>query len=133
MPGTGLCLRQASRSSAAAGVTSGTGLGRTASDTVRANADAEGAASSCSEAAQHWSASAWLRARGEPRSCESALCIGQAPPLEQHAIRASGVAIQPAHRATLLAESASATRNTETRWLKFSTVIRMLEPRLGVN
>jgi hypothetical protein len=33
----------------------------------------------------------------------------------------------------LLAESASATRNTETRWLKFSTVIRMLEPRLGVN
>jgi hypothetical protein len=92
----------------------------TASGTDSTMADGEGTASSGSEAAQQPSASAWLTAC--PAAREPDVCIGHAPS-EQQAIRASGVGIQPAHRAALPAASASTTITAEKRRLKFSTVL----------
>ena len=82
----------------------------------KAYTDVAGAESSCSDAAQQLSASAWLTARGE-LSWESDVCIGHTPPSEQQAMRASGVASQPAHSATLLAESARVNRSADRRLL----------------
>jgi hypothetical protein len=123
VPGRGTSARQASGRAAVAGTTSCTGLGITPNDTEKTNPDAAGAAVSCSDAAQQPSASAWLTARGELESWDSDVCIGHAPPSEQQAMRASGVATQPAHRATLLAESANVTSSAETRLLKISTSV----------
>lgn len=116
-------MRQASGRIAVAGATSNTGLTITANVIDKPYVDVAGAESSCSDAAQQPSASAWLTARGELESWDSDVCIGHAPPSEQQAMRASGVATQPAHRATLLAESANVTSSAETRLLKISTSV----------
>ncbi len=78
------------------------------------------------------SASAWLTACDEFELGESDLCIGHGPASEQQAIRASGVAIQPAHTATLPADSATVTRSAESRLLRISTDLRMLEIKQSV-
>ncbi len=98
----------------------GTGLGMMASETERTKIDDEGPESCCSDAAQQLSASAWVMARAEPESSESALCIGQDPP-EQQAMRASDVASQPAHTATLLAAIAKIRTIADADLLKRTT------------
>lgn len=123
MPGRGTSARQASGRAAVAGTTSCTGLGITPKDTEKTNPSAAGAALPCSDAAQQLSASAWLAARGELESWESDVCIGHAPPSEQQAIRAPGVATQPAHTATWLAETARVNRSADTRLVKISTSV----------
>jgi len=64
---------------------------------VDAKAAAEGLDRSPSAAAQQLSASAWLTLCLESEDCAAPVCIAHAPPSAQHAIRASGVATQPAH------------------------------------
>jgi hypothetical protein len=98
----------------AVGTTSGTGLETTPKETENTEADADGSELLCSEAAQQLSASACVTAR-EIESGESDLCIGHAAPSEQQAMRASGVASQPAHKATGLAESANVKTSAEKR------------------
>ena len=78
--------------------------------------------SSRSESAQQLSACAWVTL-SEPLSCEFPLCIGQVPPSEQHAIRASGLDIHPAQTAAFPAIKARASARTERR---FATVITRL-------
>ena len=75
-----------------------------------------------SESAQQLSACAWVTL-SEPLSCEFPLCIGQAPPSEQHAIRASGLDIHPAQTAAFPAIKARASARAERR---FATVITRL-------
>lgn len=108
-------------------LTNGTGLGMMASETERTKIDDEGPESCCSDAAQQLSASACVMTRAEPESSEPALCIGQDPPSEQQAMRASGVASHPAHTATLLAARARIMRTADTGLPKLATVLRMLE------
>jgi hypothetical protein len=100
-------------------ITNGTTPGRTTNDRGE-NADAD-AAESCSDRAQQLSASAWLTVMNEPG--ETGLCIGHAAPLEQQAIRASGVDIHPAHKARGLAESDTARRSADRRRLRISTSV----------
>jgi hypothetical protein len=121
LPGAEATLRQMSGTIDVAGATNRTGLGTTANDTVRTKVDADGAASSVSDAAQHWSASAWLTARAELESSESRSCIGQGQPSEQQAMRASGVATQPAHTATWPAARAMVNMSADKRLLRVST------------
>lgn len=59
--------------------------------------------------------------------------MGHDRPSEQQAIRASGVAIQPAHTPAWLAASASVNRSAERRLLRISTYLRMLERGHSVN
>jgi hypothetical protein len=65
--------------------------------------------------------------RDDRESFEPVACIGHALLSEQHAMRASGVVIQPAHRATGLAESAKLKRSAGSRLLAVSTLPRMLD------
>lgn len=99
-PGTGTILRQMSGCTVVIALTNGTGLGMMASETERTKVDDEGPESCCSDAAQQLSASACVMTRAEPESSKAALCIGQDPPSEQQAMRASGLDIQPAQTPT---------------------------------
>src|SRR5688572_17027416 len=65
----------------------------------RANATAEGGDSRPSDAAQQLSACACVMARPARALPSPAPCMGQEPPSEQHDMRASAVAAQPAHSA----------------------------------
>ena len=121
MPGAGTNLRQVSGGVAVTAATKGTKPGTIANDRDE-KPDAEEAAESCSEAAQQLSASAWLMdvdELGEP-----ALCIGHTTPLAQHAIRASGVDIHPAHRTRGPAESDSTRTSADRRRLRISTPVQ---------
>lgn len=122
MPGAGTNLRQVSGGAAVTAAMKGTKPGTIANDREE-KADADEAAESCSEAAQQLSAAAWLTDIDELEPGESALCIGQTTPLAQHAIRASGVDIHPAHRARGLAESDSARKSADRRRLRISTSV----------
>ena len=95
----------------------------------RLNPDVEGAASRSAEEAQQLSAWACVKA------IESDGCIGHVAPSEQHAIRASGAAVQPAQtEAGPAAKPSTSTRRTaEERLLTSSTLIRMRERRGTVN
>lgn len=130
VPGPGTSVRHALRGVAISGRTSGTGLGITAGEADKTNGEPNGAAPLGSDAAQQLSASAWLMARSDAWALGVRfLCIGLEPPSEQHAIRASGVAAQPAQRATGLADSDMLNRTATTRRLKINTVLRMLDGR----
>ena len=98
------------------------GLSATASVTKNAALDCEGVESSCSDAAQQRSASAWLTTRCDSSSSESDLCIGHGPFSEQQAMRASGVGIQPAQTPAWPATSASARRTADRGLLKLTTI-----------
>ena len=126
--GMGTDARQISACASGSGINTGTGLSTTPSATENARLDGEGAESSCSDAAQQRSASAWLTTRLDPSPSESALCIGHAPS-EQHAMRASGVAIQPAQTPSCPAETADTTTSTARRRQRSSTLLRMLDHR----
>lgn len=81
----------------------------------------------CAEAAQQESACAWLTTRVEGCSWPSDLCIGQVAPPMQHAIRASGVACQPAQTAMLPTINVSNATTAEARRTRVTTFPRMLE------
>jgi hypothetical protein len=78
--------------------------------------------------AQQLSACACVRTRADPEPCESPLCIGHSWPSEQQAMRASGVANQPAHTAAFPARSPAAKRTADRRLIAIGTGLRMLEP-----
>jgi hypothetical protein len=78
--------------------------------------------------AQQLSACACVRTRADPEPCESPECIGHSWPSEQQAMRASGVANQPAHTAGLPPRSPAAKRTAERRLIRIGTNLRMLEP-----
>jgi hypothetical protein len=118
--GSGASVRRASNGTSG-GSTSWTTVWTGASEIERLNVDAVGADSSVSDAAQQRSASAWLTVWTSP--CSPALCIGQSPSSEQHAIRASAVGIQPAQSARLLDASARVRRSADTRRLRSSTIL----------
>lgn len=61
--------------------------------------------------------SAWACVNTRPGSESDAplLCMGHAPPSEQHAMRASGVGIQPAHTAALPATRATVKATADSR------------------
>ena len=126
--GMGTDARQISACASGSGINTGTGLSTTPSATENARLDGEGAESSCSDAAQQRSDSAWLTTRLDPSPSESDLCIGHAPS-EQHAMRASGVAIQPAQTPSCPAETADTTTSTARRRQRSSTLLRMLDYR----
>jgi len=97
----------------------------------RVNPDVEGAASRSAEEAQQRSAWACVRAI---EWSESDGCIGHPAPSEQHAILASGVAIQPAQtEAGPAAKPSTSTRRMAEKRLLTSTSIRMRERRGTVN
>lgn len=81
-----------------------------------------------SAAAQQLSACACVRTRSDSERCESPLCIGHSCPFEQQAMRASGVANQPAHTAAFPARSPVAKRTVDRRLITIGTDLRMLEP-----
>ena len=84
------------------------GPGIAASETVGSRFEDDGVESSRSDAAQQLSASAWLTVGVELEPGSEFGCIGQALPATQHAIRASGVACQPAqsvHAPVLMASA----------------------------
>jgi hypothetical protein len=118
----GTDARQSSTAACGSGISADTGLSTTASVTENAGPVGEGAESSCSDAAQQRSASAWLTTRFDSSSAESDLCIGHGPSSEQQAMRASGVAIHPAQTPTWPEVSASVRRTTERRLLKRTIV-----------
>ena len=74
-----------------------------------------------SDDAQQLSAWACVRTRADPERCESPLCIGHSAPSAQQAMRASGVASQPAHRAALPARSPAARRTADRRLRRVGT------------
>jgi hypothetical protein len=80
-----------------------------------------------SEAAQQASACACVIMRFELDSAERSLCIGQSASA-QHAIRASGVAAQPAQTATFPATKPRPKTMAATRWTR-STTSRMRDRR----
>jgi hypothetical protein len=119
--GIGTSIRQARGCATAVGRTGCTGLKTGLNETENTETDADGAELPCSDAAQQRSASACVTAP-DPESVESDLCIGHAPSMEQQAMRASGVTIQPAHKATWLAESANVKRRAGRCLVKRGTV-----------
>jgi hypothetical protein len=80
-----------------------------ATDSERAKAPADGVESFLSDAAQQLSAWACVTTLSEPAPDSVDPCIGQSPLPEQQAMRASGVACQPAHSAHPAAPSVIAT------------------------
>ena len=115
VPGRGLKARQKSRDARVGGATSKIGFGTAARGAVGTAFGDEGVESSWVEAAQQLSASAWLTPAVESEPGTSLLCIGQAAPSTQHAMRASGVACHPAHSAQLPAVMVSTATNAIAR------------------
>ena len=74
-----------------------------------------------SDDAQQLSACACVRTRADPKLCESRLCIGHSWPSAQQAMRASGVANQPAHTAAFPARSPAAKRTADRRLITIRT------------
>ena len=76
-----------------------------------------------SDAAQQVSAWAWVTWCPERRLCDSDLCIGQLVPFVQHAIRASGVACQPAQTARCPTQSVRTAIIAASRRLTVTTLL----------
>src|SRR5688572_18846730 len=81
-----------------------------------------------SAAAQQLSACACVRTRSNPERSESPLCIGHSMPSAQQAMRASGVANQPAHTAAFPARSPAAKKTADRRLTRIGTDLRMPKP-----
>jgi hypothetical protein len=92
------------------------------------NVDADSLDGCRSDDAQQLSACAWVTRWCEGEFCDSPVCIGHLSPPVQHAMRAAGVAAQPAHSATLPPTSASTVATAEARLRKLSTALRMQSP-----
>ena len=119
--GIGATVRQLSLRTRAGTVAGrATPVPRTALEMAATNVESDWLEFLCSADAQQLSACAWLMTRADPELCESPLCIGHALS-EQHAMRASGVAAQPAHTATLPAEMRTVSARANSRLLRVST------------
>lgn len=126
--GIGSSVRQVPGRAAASGHRTGRGLGTRANDTANPTFDVDGAESSRSDVAQQRSASAWVTTRGAPSSSVPDLCIRHGPDPVQQAIRASGVASQPAQTATFPATKPKHRRTAESRWTSTTSLgLRMLD------
>ena len=81
------------------------------------------------------SSSAWacVTTLSEPAPGSVDPCIGQSPLLEQQAIRASGVACQPAHSAHPAAPSVRTTTSAAVRLNSSSTTLGCMGRYMGVN
>ena len=106
---------------------------RTALERPGANVGLDGLEFSRSDEAQQLSACAWVSTRSVAELPDSPLCIEHAPPSEQHAIRASGVGIQPAHTAPLAVAITIARMAADRRLRNLSTGSRMLDEPDDVN
>ena len=125
--GIGEQVRQSSLRTSAGTLTGNTMPGpSTATEMAETNVGVEGLEFSPSEAAQQASASAWVTTRTDPESCDSRWCIGHSPPSAQQAMRASGVAAQPAQIAAFPATRPRHKRTLESR-RRSTTEGRMLE------
>jgi hypothetical protein len=106
---------------------------KTALEKAGANVGLDWLEFSRSEDAQQLSACAWVSARSVAERPDSPLCIGHAPPSEQHAIRASGVGNQPAHTAPLAVAMTIARTAAHKRLRNLTTGSRMLDELDDVN
>ena len=79
------------------------------------------------DTAQQESACPCVSCRWESDPWRPPLCIGHSCPLAQHDIRASGVGSQPAQTARLPAARASRRNTTDSRLVRSSTHLRMLD------
>jgi hypothetical protein len=103
------------------GRVTGTGPGASVSALNSTTSDAVVAVWFRAEVAQQLSACSWVTTRFESDRCDADLCIGQVVSSVQHAMRASGVAFQPAHTARFPVHSASIAASAAKRRLKIST------------
>lgn len=102
----------------------GSGPVASAIDADIANVDV-GAPDSCPwEMAQQVSACAWLTRLLAPGSSDAEWCIGHVSESAQQAIRASGVASQPAHAARFPTHSVKVAASAARRCARFSTPVR---------
>jgi hypothetical protein len=108
-------------------------LGTSAAGNEREKATADGVEPSASDAAQQLSACACVTTLSEPASGSVDPCIGQAPLLEQQAIRAAGEVCQPAHSAHPAAASVRATTKAVVRLTSRSTSLGCTGSHTGVN
>ena len=74
------------------------------------------------DAAQQVSACACVITRLGPDSDGPPLLMGHVPLSEQHAMRASGVGIQPAHTAALPASNVRLRARADSRWMNATTL-----------
>ena len=101
-----------------------TATGTSATTPVATNVDPAAAESRrCAAAAQQLSACVWLITRLEECPWLSDLCIGQVVPFMQHAIRASGVACQPAQMPMFPTNNVSIAMIAEPRRTSATTVL----------
>lgn len=128
-------MRRASNDAGGAviGAKVGRVLGTSAADNEREKAPADGVELSVSDAAQQLSARAWVTTLSEPAPGSVDPCIEQSPLLEQHAMRASGEACQPAHSAQPAAASVRATTKAVVRLSNGSTSLGCTGTHTGVN
>lgn len=109
------------------------GMGPTArpSAMTGTNVEADGVESSRSDEAQQLSASAWVTAPAVPFG--AGWCIGQVPGSVQQAIRASGVASQPAQRPKPPDDRRTTSAAATMRRVDSCTAPRMRGRAAGVN
>ena len=98
----------------------------TAADSNREKAPGDGVESFVSDAAQQLSAWPCVTNLSEPVPDSADPCIGQSPLAEQQAMRASGVACQPAHSAHPAAPSVMATTSATVRLSSCSTTLECI-------
>jgi hypothetical protein len=91
------------------------GLETSEANSPTENISVDGVESSVSDTAQQLSAWACVTTRSEPALGPVDPCIGQVPLAEQQAMRASGVACQPAHSAHPAAPNERTTTSAAAR------------------
>ena len=119
----GCATRRTMRAAPAIGAMIERVLGTSAADNEREKATADGVESSVSDAAQQLSAWACVTTLSEPRPGSVDPCIGQSPLPKQQAMRASGVACQPAHSAHPAAPSVRSDDEADARLSSSFTIL----------
>ena len=104
-------------------------LGTSTADNEREKATADGVESSVPDAAQQLSAWACVTTLPETGRDSVDPCIGQSPWSEQHAMRASGAACQPAHSAHPAAARVRTTKNAAVRLSSRFTIVECTAAR----
>jgi hypothetical protein len=94
---------------------------RTALEIAATNVGLDWLEFSRSDEAQQLSACTCVMTRPEPVLSESLLCMGQSPPSEQHAMRASGLGAHPAQTAAFPPTNASVSASADSRLTSPST------------
>jgi hypothetical protein len=125
LAGRGVTVRHPSLRTSAGTLTGSETAGpRTAIEIEAAKIGGDWLDASRSEEAQQLSACACVTMRSEPVASD--WCIGHEPFSAQHAIRASGVAAQPAHTARFPAKRARISAPADSRRLKTTTPVGCL-------